>query len=181
MTLEHAPGFCGGSTACFWPAVLGIAKSKGVALATVVSRESLPPRLGLTMVEIVVSVFVFAVALVPLFDLFRRGASTIRMEREHILAVGLASELVDQITCFPFRDVPDVGGVPIDQSTVEEMYLVQNVPSTRLILSHLPNGFSRTLTIESVSKKLKKIKAEVSWGPDLNRRVSCQALMEWSP
>lgn len=144
-------------------------------------QDWLSQRQAVSMLELLIAVFVLAVALVPLFDLFRHGSQTMKMEREHVLATSLASELVDQIVCIPFRNIPIVGGTPISTTPGEELYLVQNLPTSRIILTDLPDGFERTLTIENISEKLKKIQAVVSWGPQLSRNVSCQVLLEWSP
>jgi len=138
-------------------------------------------RHGLTVVELMVAVLVFGVALIPLFDIFRMSSATIRMEREHLIATYLATELVDQIACFPYRTIPEVNGIPIQETEGAELYLVQDQPATRLVLTALPEGFERTLTIHTLSGNLKKIKAIVAWGRGAGRNVSSQTLLEWTP
>lgn len=134
-----------------------------------------------SLVELVVAMFIFSLALIPLIDLFSKNTESIEMAREYVMATGFASELVDQVSCMPYSKIPVVNQTPIETNSEQELYLVENEPSTRLILGEIPEEFSVTLTILEVTENLKKICSEVTWHEDGVRSTSCQVLIDWKP
>lgn len=138
------------------------------------------PARGVTLIEIMISLLIFAACLVPVFDLFRRVSETSRVTQEEVVAFQAAAELVEQLTVVPFDALPVTNELPLKGSG-EGLQLRQGIPGSILVLGDLPAGFERVLTIEEVSPRLKLIKAAVAWGTAPRRTSICQALVEWTP
>lgn len=144
------------------------------------------------MIELLVSVFILGLALLPMFDLLSRGARQVRVSREETLAVAINSELIDQIQCMPFADIPleDSAHQPLLDKPIRNSdngKCLSGEPlgggniSTVLFLSPIPDGFERTLSIASVTDYLKRITVSVKWGTDMKHEVKYSAFMEYSP
>lgn len=137
-------------------------------------------RKGVSFVEIVVSLFLFALAVLPVFDLMRRSGELARVSREQVVANLLAAETLNQICCMSYSDIPVINGFPLDDAWNGAM-LLQGQPDTTLYLSSLPPGFSRELTIEEFSARSRKIRVRVAWGKAPEHQVTLAAIREWSP
>jgi hypothetical protein len=137
-------------------------------------------RRAITMIELLISLFIFAACLVPVFDLFRRVSETSRVTQEEVTAFHAAAELVEQVSLVPFAALPLTSGLPLPKGS-QELQLVADTPAAVLVLSPLPATFDRELTIEQVSARLKLIKAVVAWGTAPRHTSTCQVLVEWRP
>ena len=137
-------------------------------------------RQAVTFIEILISIVLFAVALIPVFDLMGKGAGLTRETQESLSASHLAAEVVDQISCMPFRDIPVLSGFPLTDKENGAL-LVEGRWSSMLILGRLPDGFHRELTIESLSAYMKKITAKISWGTTPRHSLSYCGIREWTP
>lgn len=137
-------------------------------------------RKGVSFVEIVVSLFLFALAVLPVFDLMRRSGELARVSREYVVANLLAAETLNQICCMNYADIPVINGFPLDDAWNGSM-LLQGQPDTTLRLSSLPQDFSRELTIEEFSARSRKVKVRVAWGKSPEHQVTLAAIREWSP
>lgn len=132
------------------------------------------------MIEVLIAVFLFALCLLPIFQLLERSSTTTRTTREEIQASNLASELLDQISTIPFDSLAIVADLPV-KNLDNGLQLVEGRPETRLVLSALPDGFDRTLTIESLSPTLKLVKTRIEWNKSPRHSVVFQTLLEWVP
>lgn len=144
--------------------------------------RSLPTRKkrkGVTLIEIMISVLILGLTLLPVFDLIKMGARRVRNTQEEVTASNLATELVEQIMCMPYSLVPVVSERPLPNSDSGDK--LSNDLSTIIVLSNIPDGFQRFLSIESVSTRLKKITAKVEWGNSPTRKIIHTSLMEWRP
>lgn len=139
----------------------------------------MPRSRGITLVELLVSVFILALALLPTFDLLTRGVSQVRVSREEIIATLAGSELLDQILCMPFPDLADTPKLEIPPSFSGN--LVASQSSTALFLSPLPEAFRLTLAIKSCSDYLKKVSVTVAWKTEASHEVRFSSFMEYSP
>ena len=135
---------------------------------------------GLSLIEILVAVLVFALGLLPVFDLFRRSIQTYQFGRDEVVAGALAHELIDQIRGMPFGDVPILSERPLTNAD-DGAELLGGRPATRLDLTHLERGFERYLTVEEVHDRLKKIRCRVTWGTSPRRTLEAEVLREWAP
>jgi len=135
---------------------------------------------GFTLVEILVATLVFALTIITISDFYGKTTQQIRLTREYIYAHVIAVELVDQICCMPFKKVPVLSERPVDDG-LDGSLLVQGSVATRLVLSRLPEGFSRQLSITEITPGLKRIDVKVFWGKGARHSFSSQALMEWQP
>lgn len=135
---------------------------------------------GTTLIELVVAIFLFALCLLPIFQLLERSSQTTRTTREEIQASNLASELLDQISTIPFDSLVIVADLPV-KNLDNGLQLVEGKPETRLVLSPLPEGFDRTLTIESLSSTMKLVKTRIEWNKSPRHSVVFQTLLEWVP
>ncbi|MBF0547981.1 MAG: hypothetical protein HQM08_26325 [Candidatus Riflebacteria bacterium] len=137
-------------------------------------------KAAMSLLEIVVSVFIFGLCLLPIFELLGKSRQIARVTQEEITASNLAVELVDQICCMPFDQIPIMNEIPL-KNDGNGYRLLQGKVATELILSPLPEGYDRTLTIESISQCIKLVKAEVGWGNNPHRNSSIECLLEWTP
>ena len=135
---------------------------------------------GTTFIELLIAILVFGLALVPLFDVFSKGSGLIKATRESVVAVNLASEVVDQISGMHYQDIPVLNGYPLD-SSADQALLWQGRPGSRLFLTPLPEGFSRILSIVPINSKAKKITAQIVWGGSPEHQVTISGVREWSP
>ncbi|MBF0499230.1 MAG: hypothetical protein HQM09_03815 [Candidatus Riflebacteria bacterium] len=143
-------------------------------------------RFGVTMIELILSVFILAVALLPTFDLLTKGTRQVRISREETLAVAYNAELIDQIMCMPFNDIATMTSKSIlstdNGKCLTGDLLTGGHVTTLLYLSPLPDEFQRTISIEEVIPDyLKKITVSVKWGNDIKHEVKYSVFMEYSP
>jgi len=133
-----------------------------------------------SLVEILVSVFLFGLCLVPVFSVFGKMTDQSRFNRDTILGMQLAVELVDQVSGMPFQAVPLLAARPL--SNRENGILLQRGrPETMLVLSPLPPGFERFLTVAAASPRTRLVRGVVTWGTMPKHESRWEALMEWSP
>jgi type II secretory pathway pseudopilin PulG len=133
-----------------------------------------------TLLEILVSLLVFAIGLLPVFDLIRRSTEVARFSREEVIARYLALELADQVAAMPFSLIPDLGDRPL-RNEDDGAVLLQGRAETLLVMTPMPPGFSRFLTIETINPRLKRIRARLAWGTFPAREVVITSLTEWRP
>ncbi|KUK11814.1 MAG: Uncharacterized protein XD51_1266 [Moorella sp. 60_41] len=69
---------------------------------------------GFSLLEVVVSVFLLAVALVPLVDYLVKGSGWTASSREHLAALALAQGKIEEIKGRPFGEVGDEPQEPGD-------------------------------------------------------------------
>ncbi len=137
-------------------------------------------RQGITMLELVISVFILGLALLPVFELLTRGAHHERVSRDETLAVAMGSELLDQIQCMPYADLQVTSDLPIGNAD-HGSNLVQNRDSTVLMITPVHEQFTRTLTIEDLSDYLRKITVKVTWRSEAEHTVHLTTFMEYAP
>ncbi|MBF0499440.1 MAG: hypothetical protein HQM09_04875 [Candidatus Riflebacteria bacterium] len=135
---------------------------------------------GVSMVEIMVSILIFGFCLLPVFELISRSNQTVHVTQDEIKAFSLSAELIDQISCMPFDAIPVMNEYPLKNSD-NGSQLYENKIATKLILSELPDGYVRFLTIETVSPRMKLIKAKIEWGTNPRHQQSFQSILEWTP
>lgn len=133
-----------------------------------------------SFVEIIVSTFIFALALIPVFNLMSRSSSSARITKERVQATTLAIEVANQICSMSYADIPVVAGLPLPD-TANGALLQQGRPCTKLKLSPLPKGFERELSIEKLSPKAKIVKSVISWKKDASHSAKIVRVIEWSP
>ena len=137
-------------------------------------------RRGISLLEILLSLLIFGVCLIPIFSVIGKTTSQARSTRDGILAMQLAGELVDQVCGMPFRAVPTIEAKALpneDHGTL----LAPGKLETMLILSTLPPDFERVLTIEEPSPRCKLVRCTIFWGRAPRHESRWQALMEWNP
>lgn len=170
--------------------------NRGFRVAHRGGQEALPTscrsgrgRAGMSLVEILISLFLMSLALLPIFDLISKGSQLARTNEDEVVAFNLAAELIDQIACIPFHCLPPIGERILTNED-NGVYLIDLGPEvpynpTLLVLSTLPRGFERTLTIENFNPRpnccLKKVTARVAWGTDPPRQFTLCSLVEWRP
>ena len=145
---------------------------------------------GMSLLEILISIFLLGAALLPIFSLIGKGQQMARTNEDEILAFNLGAELVDQIACFPYNTIPVLGDRSLSNSD-NGAYLIEVKGSkkafnpTLLILSELPKGFERFLTIEEFNNRpnccLKKVTARISYGTTPRRNFTITSLVAWRP
>ncbi|MBF0409816.1 MAG: prepilin-type N-terminal cleavage/methylation domain-containing protein [Candidatus Riflebacteria bacterium] len=133
---------------------------------------------GMTLIEIVVSVLVLGLCLVPVFDLLRKSGTVTKAGQDEVIASNLAAEIVDQISCMPFKDIPDLAEREFGNADNEALLMGGKI-STILILSDLPAGYKRFLKIETISSRLKKVSTKVKWGTNPVHEIKMPILIEW--
>jgi len=147
-------------------------------------------RTGLTLVEVLISMFLLGAALIPIFDLISKGAQTSQTNEEEIIAASLAMELVDQIATIPYKYLPLISERMLTNEDNGAYLLDLRGPRrefnpTLLLLSHLPKGYERVLTIDNFTNRpnglLKKVTVTISWGSFPHRIFTISSLVEWRP
>jgi len=137
---------------------------------------------GASLLEALVAVLLFAIGVVPVFDMIRRSTQLVAFSREEVIARAAAGELVDQVAAMPFRWIPLREEHPRPNAD-DGVRLHPDRPETRLTLTPLPEPFGRFLTIAAVpgTTRLKTVKARVSWGRSPAHQVVMEAVVEWQP
>ncbi|MBF0406534.1 MAG: hypothetical protein HQM10_04220 [Candidatus Riflebacteria bacterium] len=128
-------------------------------------------RTGLSLIEIMIAVFILAAAILPIFDVMMKSLRISKNSREEVIAANLASELIDQISCMPYESLSPVLPIadhelPDDENgrSLNQALLIEAKLGTMLILSNLPPGFRRFLSVEKVTPNLRKVSVKVLFG-----------------
>lgn len=143
-------------------------------------RRTIRPARGVSMVEILISLVIFGLALLPIFGVIGKTSTQVRVNRDAILAMQLAGELIDQVSGMPFGTVPVIGNLPLPNEKHGQL-LVPGKIETMLILTALPPDFERILSVEQSSPRTRLIRCTIFWGRNPRHESRWQALMEWSP
>lgn len=137
-------------------------------------------RTGYSLIEILIAVLIFGIAMIPVFHLIYHGSHITRFSKESVIATNLANELTNQICSMHYADVPLVNEVPLDNNA-DNALLKEGRAGTRLKLTAMPSTFFRTLTVEKFSPKSLVVKAKVGWSGSPEHQISVSRIFEWSP
>lgn len=135
---------------------------------------------GIVLIEIIVALVVFAISIIPLFNLMDQSMRVSRFTHEVFAAENYSLELIEQIAVF--SDIPDeliefnVNNAPDGRS-----FKLKEDPLTTLSLSPMPDSFTRTLTIRTVNPYLKSISSTVSWGESPDHEVTNTIFVDYQP
>lgn len=141
---------------------------------------NLRSRRAVTMIEVLVSILILGVALIPILELLGRGARQERVSREETLAVVLGSELLDQIQCMPYGDLQPAADLMI-RNQDHRHNLVEGRDSTMLFVTPAPDHYTRLLSIVDVNDYLRRISVTVRWGGDATHEIRLATFMEFAP
>lgn len=115
--------------------------------------------LGLSFAEVIVTMLILAMGIIPVMTVISRGTEGTVMTRDEIIAHQFASELIDYCQALGYEEIPAPG--PIDRLTFADGSVLQIEPR-----------FTRTLKISEAAssedlpawpKKYKIVVADVSW------------------
>ena len=102
---------------------------------------------GMTLIEIVIGIALFALASMPIIGLFGRGASYTQANADHIAAMHRASSYMRGLLSLPFRDVPLGRPVTLDQTFGSATDNQIHIPAAEVIDG---NEFNYRLRIDNV-------------------------------
>lgn len=148
---------------------------------------------GMTMIEVVMGIALFALASMPIIGLFGRGASYTQANADHIAAMHRASSYMRGLLSLPFRDVPLGRPVTLNQTFGSDANNQVVIPDSEVIDG---NEFNYRLRIDNVVRdhasgdfwfevkpgpgtparmtalrKFIRIEFEVSWTSKLTQKV----------
>lgn len=135
---------------------------------------------GYSLVELVFAIALISLAILPIFDLLTRSTNTAKISHQKLEATVLAIELVNQICSMRFSEVPVLSEVLLNNDANNAL-LQAGKPITKLVLSDLPSGFERLLTVNEISEKAKKVKVVVSWKTKTIHKVKMVKVIGWAP
>ncbi|MBF0408632.1 MAG: prepilin-type N-terminal cleavage/methylation domain-containing protein [Candidatus Riflebacteria bacterium] len=72
-------------------------------------------RPGMTLLELIVAVVIFTIAMLPIMGVFGRGAVVTQMTNDYISAMQMSSSYLRGIVNLPITDVPIGNPVPLDK------------------------------------------------------------------
>jgi hypothetical protein len=114
------------------------------------SKEVLArPRKGLSLVEVMIGVTIFAFAVIPIIGLFGRSTTFTQSNADHLAAMHSASGYLRSLLGLPFRDIPLGSPVSLDQTFGSDATNQVYIPSTASING---NTFSYRLRSRNVTR-----------------------------
>ena len=72
-------------------------------------------RSGMSLLEVIVAVVIFTVAMLPIMGVFGRGAVVTQMTNDYIVAMQMSSSYLRGLVNLPIADVPIGNPVPLDK------------------------------------------------------------------
>jgi hypothetical protein len=152
------------------------------------------PRTGTSLIEVLIGIVIFAVAMVPLLSLSQSATRDTYSMAKHLIASQLAASIMDRALTFPFSRLNDMKKAPAanDEVDVEsEMTAVAPVGTEVKFLSHqallemLKNMPTATepqkgMNIQQgVSKAFQGFKYRVEFSDQTDEVVTVKVTVSW--
>lgn len=134
---------------------------------------------GSSLLETLIALLIFAIAMIPVFDLIKSGAVRARNSMQENIVSSLAAELIEQLSCMPFDSVPIVNDLKIENS--DNGCWLGKSHETFLVISEAAQDIRRKLTIKAVSPFLKQVSVEIEFGTTPRRISRFSTFLEWQP
>ena len=91
------------------------------------------PMRGLTLVEVVIAITIFAFAVVPLVGLFGRGSTYTQVNADHLAAMHSSSSYLRALMGLPGRDIPLGSPVELNQTFGSDPANSVHIPASAVI------------------------------------------------
>lgn len=91
------------------------------------------PARGLTLVEVVIAITIFAFAVVPLVGLFGRGSTYTQVNADHLAAMHSSSSYLRALMGLPGRDIPLGSPVELNQTFGSDPTNSVHIPASAVI------------------------------------------------
>ncbi|PKL44271.1 MAG: hypothetical protein CVV41_06440 [Candidatus Riflebacteria bacterium HGW-Riflebacteria-1] len=91
------------------------------------------PRSGLTLVEVVIAITIFAFAVVPLVGLFGRGTTYTQVNADHLAAMHSSSSYLRALMGLPGRDIPLGSPVELNKTFGSDPANSVHIPASAVI------------------------------------------------
>jgi hypothetical protein len=106
--------------------------------------SQLSKRYGLSLVEVMMAIVIFAFAVIPVIGLFGRGSTYTQTNADFLAAMHSSSGYLRSLMGLPFRDVPLGAPVELDKTYGSSTDNQIHIPSTEVI-----NGNTFTYRLQS--------------------------------
>lgn len=128
-------------------------------------------RNGLSLIEVVIAGFCFIVAVIPIMNIFSLSVDNTNTVLARTVTYSCAQEIIEQVQTISEGSFPQEKTISLP-NTSGTIFLVENDKNTTIILSELPEGYSRILNIKrSTLTTLGKIEATVTTVPKLKADI----------
>ena len=105
------------------------------------------PNSGLSLIEVVIAGFCFIVAVIPIMNIFSLSVDNTNIVLARTVTYACAQEIIDQLQTMPESSFPQEKDYSLPNAS-GTIFLVSNDTKTTIILSDLPEGYSRKLHIK---------------------------------
>ena len=148
---------------------------------------------GITLIEIVIAITIFAMAVLPVAGLFSRSTFFTKKNQDYQTAWQFAFTTLQGLRNLPARDIPTLKPVPLDQTfgrgknaifipstlranasdfscRLNVTYVTQQLGRNTLKLSSLADNRNNTVTV-SIYKQLRRMDLRVQWKDRLTHKI----------
>ena len=113
--------------------------------------SSVRPERGMTLIEIIIGIAIFAAAVIPIIGLFTRGTTFTQENADHIAAMQSCSSYLRSIMALPARDIPLGSPVSLNNTFGSDPSNQVYIPDKAVINS---NTFSYRLKTRWVTRDI---------------------------
>ncbi|MEF3691977.1 MAG: hypothetical protein V3574_02905, partial [Candidatus Moraniibacteriota bacterium] len=132
------------------------------------NKERMFFQRGTSIIEALVLIFVFSVAILSFYSVFSVGVRYILSSKNKILAVSLANQEMEKLRNLPYDEVGLKNGTPLGE--IDQVKNVAVGDKTFLVRTFIDfrddpdDGTKNGVPLDTASDDYKLVKIEVSWG-----------------
>ncbi len=121
-------------------------------------------RSGMTLIEVVLSISIFALVVFSLYTIIRLGLFIVTDDQSRLDAVSIAQSQIETIKNLPYDDIGTIGGIP--DGDIEQTQEIERNTSTFTIetdIRYIDDEFDDLAPLDTVNTDYKQVRVEVSW------------------
>ncbi|MEW6708406.1 MAG: hypothetical protein AB1403_01160 [Candidatus Riflebacteria bacterium] len=134
-------------------------------------KQILDSKTGLGLVEILIALFCFTIAIGPVIGIFSFSIENASTMQAKTTTFSDACNVLNQMSILDFNGFPDKFETSFSLSDEDHQLVVDN-DSARLLLAELPDGFARNSSIEHIAGNVNLWKITVNVSSDNKEKAA---------